>query len=63
MKNLYYFFLIALFITSCSKSNDAPPNELGGDTDLPMNDVGNTYNASVYINDEYVNLNELVVET
>ena len=63
MKNIYYFFLIALFITSCTKSNDAPPNELGGDTDLPMNDVGNTYNASVYINDEYVNLNESVVIT
>lgn len=63
MKNLYYFFLIALFITSCTKSNDAPPNELGGDSNLPMNDVGNTYNASVYINDDYVNLNESVVIT
>ena len=58
-----YFFLIALFITSCTKSNDAPPNELGGDTNLPMNDIGNTYNASIYINDEYVNLNESVVIT
>lgn len=63
MKKLYYFFLIGLFITSCTKSNDAPPNELGGDTNLPMNEIGNTYNASVYINDEYVNLNESVVIT
>lgn len=63
MKKLYYFFLIALFITSCTKSNDAPPNELGGDTNLPMNEVGNTFTASVYINDEYVNLNESVVIT
>lgn len=61
MKKLYYFSLIALFITSCTKSNDAPPNELGGDTNLPMNEVGNTYYASVYINDEYINLNESVV--
>ena len=63
MKKLLYLFLIALFITSCTKSNDAPPNELGGDTNLPMNDIGNTYNASIYINDEYVNLNESVVIT
>ena len=63
MKKLLYFFLIALFITSCTKSNDAPPNELGGDTNLAMNEIGNTYNASVYINDEYVNLNESVVIT
>ena len=63
MKKLLYFFLIALFITSCTKSNDAPPNELGGDTNLPMNEVGNTFTASVYINDEYVNLNESVVIT
>lgn len=63
MKKLPFFFLLAVVLSSCLKTNDVPPNELGGDTDLPMNEIGNTYNASVFINDEYINLNESVVIT
>jgi hypothetical protein len=48
-------FLVAAFITGCSKDGDSEDNELGGDTNIPLNQVGNTFRGGILVNDEFVN--------
>ncbi len=52
MKKLYLLMLTIVFLSiSCKKEKS---NELGGDTNIPLNEVGNTFSAGGRINGEYI---------
>ena len=64
MKKLAYLLsaLLLLFISSCSLFEE-DENELGGDTNIPLNQVGNTFDGAVYMNGEYIDVTHSVVVT
>jgi hypothetical protein len=58
MKKILFFLIsLALFsISSCNLIDDIKEddNELNGDTDIPLGEVGNTFATTTYINGNYV---------
>ena len=51
MKNILIVLLSAFIFSSCSKDDsEFVSNTLGGSTDLPMNEVGNTFSSTTMIN-------------
>jgi hypothetical protein len=56
-KTLFFLISLALFsISSCNLIDDIKEddNELNGDTDIPLGEVGNTFATTTYINGNYV---------
>jgi hypothetical protein len=54
MKKLFFVILsAAILITSCKKNSDS---EIQGDTDIPLNQVGNTFSSSASVNGNYVDI-------
>lgn len=57
-KNLFSFIILALAIccTSCNwfDSNNGPANELGGDSKIAINTVGNKFTPSISVDGKYV---------
>ena len=47
--------------SSCSKVS-SPKNELGGETDIPLAEVGNTFRGGIQYNGEYINAPAYSVE-
>ncbi|MDP2424137.1 MAG: hypothetical protein U1C46_01240 [Bacteroidales bacterium] len=46
---------ISLFMMSCEEIFDTKSDDkLGGNTDIPLNTVGNTFDVSVYMNNSYL---------
>lgn len=51
MKNFFLFALVAIFLISCEENGSVKSSTtLGGSTDLPMNELGNTFNSVTLIN-------------
>ena len=60
MKNLLSILALLFFtliFVGCS-DDDEEPNEVGGETNIPINQVGNEFSTSVNVNGNYVDLNE-----
>jgi hypothetical protein len=67
MKKLYLLLasLFLLSFTSCSLFDDLTEkdNELGGDTDIPLNQVGNTFTTTANVNGTYISANSSIAIT
>ncbi len=72
MKTIRLFFsliLLSSILISCDKINSLfeddndDPNTIGGETNIPLNQVGNTFTTTVKIGDNYYNLNEQITVT
>jgi hypothetical protein len=44
-----------ILTTACSKNDEVDDHELGGNTEIPLNQVGNTFRGGILINDQIVN--------
>ncbi len=65
MKKILLFALGAIFLISCEENGSVKSSTtLGGSTDLPMNELGNTFNSVTLINGQnyYTNAQIEVVE-
>ena len=57
MKKLIAFaFFLAIFMIGCEEDVVKGPNELGGETNIPLTKVGNTYSVSVTLGDTYLDI-------
>jgi len=64
MRKIYYLLFAVLVMTACEKSNDGDSSgTLGGNTDVPMNDVGNIFSGTVLFGDSYFNVDGAVTES
>lgn len=58
MRKIFLFIFSIIFFISCDKSGSENfSTTLGGDTNLPMNEVGNVVNSTTLINGTNYNLN------
>jgi hypothetical protein len=57
MKKIIFYLmaLIVMSFASCSLFEE-DENELGGETSIPLNQVGNTFTSSVYSGDNYIDV-------
>jgi hypothetical protein len=59
MKQTLIFLVSLVFLFSCDKDSvNSSSSVLGGDSDLSMNEVGNGFYGSLYVNGSYVSTNE-----
>ncbi|HPD33913.1 MAG TPA: hypothetical protein P5545_03835 [Bacteroidota bacterium] len=61
MKKLFSFFIaiiLAYGLNSCNLNNSEGPNELGGSTNIPLAQVGNTFSLSAKVAGQQVDLND-----
>lgn len=55
--------LAAMTLAACSQSSTEGPNDLGGDTNIPLNTVGNDFSPSVYLGSSYLALRDTMYIT
>ncbi|MEN6512045.1 MAG: hypothetical protein ABFD00_09485 [Chloroherpetonaceae bacterium] len=63
MNKFFLFFIsisLSLVLYSCNTVDNEGPNELGGNTDIPIAQVGNTFWLSTNFNGTYYDLNETI---
>jgi hypothetical protein len=64
MRKIYYFLFAMLIMSACEKSNDGDSSStIGGDTNVPMNDVGNEFSGTVLFGNSYFNVDGAVTES
>jgi hypothetical protein len=67
MKKLFFSLIALAFLSfsSCDLFNDLTEgdNDLGGDTDIALNQVGNTFSTFGSVNGTYVNVNSSITVT
>lgn len=54
---------LALFFVSCKESPTEGPNEISGDTNIPLNTVGNDFGPTVYFGSSYLNIRDTMYIT
>jgi len=56
MKKILFLFMASVTMLYSCKKDSTNSDELGGDTNIPLNTVGNTFSPTVYVNGNYVNI-------
>ncbi len=55
--------LAVIALASCSQSATEGPNDLGGDTNIPLNTVGNDFAPTVYLGTNYLSIRDTLYIT
>lgn len=56
MKKILFLLMVSMTMLYSCKKASSNSDELGGDTNIPLNVVGNTFSPTVYVNGNYENI-------
>ena len=63
MKKIYLLIFAVFVLASCDEKDDGSSNTLGGETDIPMNTVGNEFSGTITFGDAYFYTDGVVTES
>jgi len=63
MKKIAWLIFAFVVLASCDKEGNGNSNTLGGDTDIPMNSIGNEFSGTISFDNDYFNTDGVVTES
>ncbi|MFN3873235.1 MAG: hypothetical protein ACK4R9_09560, partial [Ignavibacterium sp.] len=57
---IFGLILLGFLFFACDKDESNDPNSLGGDVKTEISNVGDEFDLSVQVGDQYVNLNDQI---